>query len=484
MQHRVPAIFALALALASTAMGGESNAWPLAVVRSDPDGTIHTESVGPLFGERLRPDGASVQVWRPVLLKETAPGLERNLLLYPFFQWERRPDYSRFTFFELVNAHRQTDAAGVESQGLDVWPFYFSRKTGDPETSYRALLPFRGDLKHRFGQDRLSWVAFPLHVESLKRGKRTTYTPWPLVRRIEGEGHTGFEFWPLFGDRQRPGDYRHRFWLWPLAFHHANNLSAPQPDVKTGVLPFYNHSSGPGYRSDDYLWPFFGVTHRTAPAAYDEHRYLWPLLVQGRGARYVNRWAPFYSHSISQGVDKRWTLWPLFRTAAWQADGVAQRRDQFLFFIYWSLEQRSLAHPSAAPASKVHFWPFYSAWDNGAGRRQFQFLSPLEVFLPDNEPVRQLYSPLFALYRFDRRGPDDVRWSLLWSAVTAHRTATSREFHLGPFFGTERTPAGQSVTLGNGLIRWQKPAGGGHWRFSVFDFRDSTGNLSTGTASP
>ena len=30
--------------------------------------------------------------------------------------------------------------------------------------------------------------------------------------------------------------------------------------------------------------------------------------------------------------------------------------------------------------------------------RQFQLLSPLEVFFQDNEPVRRAYSPLFAVY--------------------------------------------------------------------------------------
>src|SRR5206468_10740909 len=67
------------------------------------------------------------------------------------------------------------------------------------------------------------------------------------------------------------------------------------------------------FRSETYLWPFFGYSDRTAPASYHEIRYLWPLFVQGRGDHYINRWAPFYTHSVNHGYDKQWFLWPVLR---------------------------------------------------------------------------------------------------------------------------------------------------------------------------
>ena len=79
-----------------------------------------------------------------------------------------------------------------------------------------------------------------------------------------------------------------------------------------------------------------------------------------------------------------------------------------------------------APASKTHFWPLYSSWNNGAGQRQFQLISPFEDFFPDNEFARQALSPLAAIFRYDQRAPGDTRWSALWSAVTWHRTGAGR----------------------------------------------------------
>jgi hypothetical protein len=81
---------------------------------------------------------------------------------------------------------------------------------------------------------------------------------------------------------------------------------------------------------------------------------------------------------------------------------------------------------------KRHLWPLFSQWDNGAGQRQFQLLSPLEVFFPNSDPIRQVYTPLFALYRYDQRAPGDTRHSFLWSLISWRNSPEEKEFHLGP----------------------------------------------------
>src|SRR5690606_8913447 len=125
----------------------------------------------------------------------------------------------------------------------------------------------------------------------------------------------------------------------------------------------------------------FGYTDRTQPHRYHETRYFWPFLVRGRGDdRFVNRFGPFYTHSVIKDVEKTWVLWPVYREKKWTDPGVAQIQRQVLYFIYRSTEQHSTTNPAAAPAQKTHLWPLVSYWDNGAGRQQLQFPSPLEVF--------------------------------------------------------------------------------------------------------
>ena len=450
----------------------EENVWPFIVERTDPAGPVESvECLGPLIFRHN--NGGETQGFRPLFMSTKVGDSTTGNFLYPFFTWRHDPGFSSFSFFQLVNFRTDAGAAGQANDHFDIWPFYFSRHSADdPAGNYRALLPLGGAIKNRFGKDRLSFVLFPLYLQTQKNGKQITHAPWPLLRFIAGDGYHGFEFWPLFGRQGHTNDYDRQFYLWPLLYKSVTHLDQPVPDVSIGALPFYARDTGPGYISEIYGWPFFGYTHRTAPYRYDEHRYLWPLLVQGHGdQREVNRWAPLYTHSNIKGYDKTWVLWPLFRHAKWadQPDGVAQEKTQVLLFVYWSLEQRSLTNPAAAPARKTHLWPLFSAWDNGAGRKQVQVLSPFEALFPHSNEVRQLWTPLFALYRYDREPGLGERHSFLWNAVTYRRASTNKEFHLGPLFSIESDTDRGRVALGSGLIGFQRKPGSG-WRLFLFDF--------------
>ena len=450
----------------------ELNGWPLAVRQTAADGAVVSdEMLGPLFFDHHLPGEPHQSGLRPLLLQTRSGATESDYLLYPFFTWHREPGYRSFSFFQLANSARETEAGKPTTRAFDVWPFYFSRDTGDPATSYQALFPLGGTIRQRLGFERIHFVLFPLYAAVDEKGAHITHAPWPFLRFIDGGEHHGFEFWPLFGHRGRPQDYDSQFYLWPLIYKSSTHLDEAEPTVKLGVLPFYCRATSPGNIDETYLWPFFGYAHQTEPAKYDEQRYFWPLLVQGRGAtRYVNRWAPLYTHSVVKGYDKTWVAWPLFRHAEWQDGRIGQEQNQLLWFLYWSLTQRSLTNPQAAPAHKTHWWPLMSSWDNGAGQRQMQLLSPFEVFFPTNEPIRQLYTPLVALYRYEQQAPDDTRHSFLFSLVSWRKSPAESEFHLGPLFSTRSTPDQARVALGNGLLAWTRRSGTVRWKFSLFDF--------------
>ncbi len=462
----------------------EENAWPFLVKRRDAAGTAESaEALGPLIFQHR--NGTETQGLRPLFMTTRTGDVTTGNFLYPFFTWRHEPGFQAFSFFQLVNFRSTSDQPAATDRHFDIWPVYFSRNAADdPGGNYRAVFPLGGTIKNRFGRDRIDFVLFPLYGQTLKNGKVTTNAPWPFLSFIGGDGYHGFEFWPLFGRQGRANDYERQFYLWPLFYKSATSLDQPVPDVKVGALPFYARDTGPGYISETYGWPFFGYSHRTAPYHYDETRYFWPLFVQGHGdQREINRWAPFYTHSNIKGYDKTWLVWPLFRHAQWDdtPNNLVQEKNTFLFFVYWSLEQRSLTNPAATPARKTHLWPLFSAWDNGAGRRQVQALSPFEVFFPNNREVRQLWTPLFALYRYDAQPELGVRHSFLWNAITYRRSATGKEFHLGPLFSVEAGAERRRVALGNGLLGWQRQPGTG-WRFFLFDFHMKPTTMAPATS--
>jgi len=199
----------LAVAIASSARAAERNAWPFWVAQEDEvTGQLTSEQIlGPLYAAQTNPDGSTQKVIRPLWLT-TVQGEERtSYLFYPFFTWRRDAQSSYFSFVQLINRRHYSAADGPAEHHLDIWPFYFSRETGDPATSYHAFFPVAGTIKNRFGKDRLTWYAFPLYFNTDRDGMEITSAPWPFLRFINGAGHHGFEFWPLFGSREHPGDY-------------------------------------------------------------------------------------------------------------------------------------------------------------------------------------------------------------------------------------------------------------------------------------
>ena len=121
-------------------------------------------------------------------------------------RWEWYPDGHHWTFFNLINHRRVASPSGAaDLEAFDVWPVYFSRQTGEPESSYRAVFPLYGDIHNRFGQDRWKWVLFPFYGRFEQNGVTTTTVPWPFLKILRGNGHRGVE--PRAG-RMRAGSGR------------------------------------------------------------------------------------------------------------------------------------------------------------------------------------------------------------------------------------------------------------------------------------
>ena len=352
-------------------------------------------------------------------------------VLYPLFTYRNYRDTYQWSVFDLIVHYGRHDGAppapSREPQTFDIWPVYFSRQTGDPATTYHAVLPFGGRMQDKLFYEELKFVLFPLYLQSKRHQSITTWYPWPLVHSTHGV-ERGFAFLPLFGWKSHPGQFEHRFYLWPFGWHDVD-AAAPErpagtgPTEQVGILPFYTATRSPDVQARNYLWPFFGYTDRTAPYRYHETRYFYPFLVQGRGENhYRSRYGPFYTHSRILDVEKVWAPWPLYRRAQWQDGDILQTKINVAYFLFLKQTQHKISNPAAAPAVKAHYWPLLSYWDNGNGLRQWQALSPFEVFFPNNKEMRASYSPLFALYRREERPNGDTRSSLFWGAISWGRT--------------------------------------------------------------
>jgi hypothetical protein len=271
-----------------------------------------------------------------------------------------------------------------------------------------------------------------------------------------GEGNKGFEFWPFYGSRHKEGAYREKFIMWPFYMTTDKKLWLEKPEELRAYAPFYFRHTTAFFENKSYPWPFVGRTDSIFPK-YIEKRYFWPLFVQTRGdSRYVNRWAPFYGHSIRKGVDKTWIMWPFYRNQTWEEHDLELRKSQFLYIIYWKMTQERPGNVDGPRATRTNSWPIYSYWDNGAGDIQFQLFSPLEPFFPFNRAIRTSYSPLFAVYRVERKGDDLARHNALFNFITYRRNSNTTQTDIGPLVGWGKGENSSHFELLKGFLGYER----------------------------
>lgn len=443
------------------ALNGETdNLWPFSVeiFEDEADGSrgeLERFKMGGPFIEQKFGGDTTWSTMRPIAAEFYHHDVEAHDLyyFYPLYRYHEYPDRYNWSLFSLVNRSVEGTNSEQPVKKFSIFPLVFSKETGNADTSYFGVMPIAGMVRDFLGYDTFSWAAFPLYAKFQEAENKRIGMPWPFIQWQEGPDASGFALWPLFGHFKKKGDYDRSFFLWPLMYEHVDQLEKDIPRVKRGFLPFYTSEMSENVESVTWLWPFFGYTDVKDPE-YHETRYLWPFMVQGRGEhKYVNRWAPFYSHSIIHGTEKKWWLWPMLRWKQWEEQGLEITQQQLFYFIFWHNEQRSLSNPDLDPAIVSTLWPFYTYYDNGAGHTQVQALSPLQPFFPHNEVVKVKYNPLFALYRYEEKPEGEYRHSLAWDLVVHEREGPGKDsLEIGPLFKAENDPERPGVEILGGLL--------------------------------
>ncbi len=455
--------------MSTSALGGlipEKNLWPAFVGEQQEvdEGFDHWQAAGPLIFSREANDERISGV-RPFYIAFDDQYDRGDFhVLYPLFNYRRRHaghSWDVLTLLHYNRTQRSSEAGGEDSVvNLRLSPLFFYGRGPRPRDASFGIMPLYGDVQPLFGQDRFRWILFPLYIRVERNERILTLAPWPFIKTYRGEDAGGFEFWPFYGRRWVEDEFDRRYILWPFSYSVRRELWKDEPFEAFGILPFYTRSRSETAESQTFVWPFFGYTHSTDPE-YSELRYFWPLVVQRRGEnQYTNRIAPFYTRSIRRHRDRQWILWPFYRNEKTANRGLIEDRTQFLYFLYWSLRQSDPARPDAKPARRQHLWPIVSHWDDGAGRRQTQVISPLEVFFQHNRVVRHNYSPLFALYQRDIDETEErSRHSLLFKLLTWQRRADDYRLNLGPLLTVEKEDENRGAELLKGLLGYHQEEG-------------------------
>lgn len=451
----------------STTAFAEMNLWPLMHHQSgDPHGRAkETNLAGPFIGNRALEDMEvlSLRPFYTYFNKEAEN--DHWHILYPLWNvYEREHGYLSHGL-NLLRFNRNRDRKLFHGE---LFPLLFYHNESGLKDDYYAFWPLGGTIKNRLFRDRIDFLLWPLYVKTRNKDETYYHFPYPFFRILQGPASSGAGVWPLYGEFSRKNDYRHRWVLWPLYYHYMDNLDEEVPYERCGLWPLYHRETAAGLKSESVIWPFFGYTRKFEPRKkYSETRYFWPFVVQGRGEeKYLNRLLPVYSHEKVPGEETWWYGWPLLKREKMKTEGFKRQRYTLLYFLFRD-DQRSLEEQSSRQTT---LWPLLGYWDLNGEQRQWQVFDPLSIFFPGNEKVRENWSPLFAVYRYDRR-EDSVRHSFLWNLfVWKSGGDEDRELYLGPLFNWVKKREKRSWEILNGLLGWTRNESSRNWKFLWHEF--------------
>lgn len=437
------------------------NVWPTGTPEFSSD-TYRLERMR-LLGPVYESDFRTMTALRPLQLelRDTQKQEWRGYLLPPFWAGKYTPTRREWSMFGLIRSRTLKYPSGREVYDGMAFPIWFMRDTGDPKTSYKAVFPLCGKIYNFLGNDEMRWYLWPLWLYTRQRDEEHFSFPWPFIRWQRGPKSHGWALWPLHGHFEQKGKYANMYCFWPLMYDYRTYKYKGQQDPniprrRSGFLPFYALETSDNVRDVSAPWPFMGYRIEKSPK-YNEMRFLWPIWVQGRGEeKYVNRVAPFYTHSIKHGLDKQWFCWPFIKVQHWQRLGIHFEQAQFLYFLIWHQNQRFKNEGQLCFAEKTHVWPLCSYWNDGMGRIQFQMFSPFEVFLQHSDSVRQLYTPLFALYKFNQKNADTTEESVLFNLINERREKDQRQLTVGPLLDYRSEKNNAKFELLKGLLGYSK----------------------------
>ena len=452
----IVALFAL-LALTPPVSAGDQEKgtvftlWPLVDYRTSPaEGFSNLSILGPLIKFQTKGADRDSAV-RPFFYRkeQVKEGISSTYFLYPAAFHQSTPDSDSYEVVRLFqSSHFRKNETDKHDETTTLLPFYVAG-VSEKRGSYRAVIPFYGDIYDRFWRDEYHFLMFPLYGSTVNRGTTTRHYLYPIFSSMSGEKESGFEVFPLYGQSQKEGVYRKRFVLWPFYLTEKSGLNTDNPTEKTVLFPLYGATDSPKKSSRSYLWPFFGYTDDRGRKLH-EVDYFWPFITTTRGeTRNTNTFLPIYSRETRPEGEKVWYLWPFFRHEEIRSDIFNEDLDRVLFFLY--RDTRESWPKDGAQRRRTALWPLFLYNKSPHGVSSISLPAPVESVF-DKEGIEENWAPLWRVYqrRWDEDG--NSASSLLWNLFWEERRGPELAYELFPLISYQRTAVDSDLKFFKGLV--------------------------------
>jgi hypothetical protein len=425
------------------------------------DPGTRTEAAGPfLYDEQS--DSRFVMGMPPIMSLARDPEVEATEFdfLYPLFTYDRYGQEYRVQFLQLLSLSGGARQDESQVKRFTVFPFYFQQRGPAPEDDYTALLPFYGTLRRRLFRDEISFVMWPLYIQSKKRDVVTDNYLYPFFSLREGEGLRGWKVWPIagrehkdvtsrtnaFGDIETVAGHDKFSLFWPIYYNNRTGLGTTNPMHSVAVLPLFAMDRSPYRESTSVLWPFFNVIDDRTKR-YREWQTPWPFIQFARGeGKNMSRVWPLFGTAKNATLRSDFVAWPLYKYNRFESAPAERERTRILFFLYSDMEERNTE--ANTKRGRTDLWPLFTARRDVHGNERFQLFAPLEPLIPNNKSIERNWSPLWSVWRAE-------------SNATTHAQSHSLLWNL---YRKDTTPDSKNVSLLFGLFQYDSTPEATRWR--------------------
>lgn len=333
-----------------------------------------------------------------------------------------------------------------------LFPFIHSRSEADREfhsyfliffgregnERYGGFFPFFGEVKTRFGKERISFFLFPLYGESEYHGTKKTSIIWPFFS-IKRGFEEGYKIFPFYGKFVIENVRESKFVLWPFFFKERRDLDTSDPYTSLYILPFFMEAGRESKRLYSLclllnLYCFWRTEER------EKTSFLWPIFSFYEGEESGLSIFPLIRHISSPTYEERGFFWPfLFHYKRKVEDGKECESGRFLLFSTYRTSEDGFS---------FSLWPIV---DYEEKVRERSIIIPL-VFPIDIGSLKRIINPAFSIVEYKEKG-GYRGLNILYGLFVDERWESDFRRRLGFLFEVEKRGEDKTFKVFSGLLQ-------------------------------
>ncbi len=437
------------------------DAGPLFFTGTDIETNQYKTAVGPFYESRKSANGNSVVAIHPFYRRDKSEINDRVLHEY-LWPIGMHKTYRGQSYWRCLLAYGfNFDVDDPESRHrYSLFPLIYGGRDIHGE-DYFAFFPFGGSIHEILGQDKVSFILFPLYfTHQIKDVKTTTYL-WPIFSKTTGEDVQRGGVFPFYGysNKDQLNHWKKKYVLWPF-WTHTRYLPPGPEGYAYALFPIYGRAKvGENSKSLMILPPLF----RFSSGEYRGEKHTegfcpWPFIRY----KYNNEESKFYAWPLwgyrNKPHEKKWfTAWPIvLHKTVYRREYYAKRLMILPFYhnqtrhLYKNpgntQDRQNWGETDEVLARNLKIWPVmnYLRKDDSC---HLGFLSLWPFRSTGN--VERNYGRLWTIYSHDRVG-NTKEDNLFWGLFRWRRDNTgNKDMRLFPIYSSNK-----QISEGSDSRKW------------------------------